>query len=213
MENEFTFRVAFASLLLATGVVRCFYHVKAGTPREPLIGEREPYEEGVRRIIWGWILMASFLAFIFSPNWLHWSSLPLPDGARWFGLGLGTLGLLLLAWVQHSLGSCFSATLRIRRDQDLVITGPYRSVRHPMYSALFLLWGGLAILSANWFILLQVLVGIGGVIRVRAPLEEAMMLEVFGDAYREYMRRTGRFLPRWRPHRVFTSGFQTSPER
>jgi protein-S-isoprenylcysteine O-methyltransferase Ste14 len=213
METEFTFRVAFASLLLAAGMVRCYYHVKAGTPREPLIGEREPYNEGVRRIIWGWILTASFVLFIFFPERLHWSSLPLPDAVRWIGFGMGILGLLLLTWVQHSLGRSFSATLRIRRDQNLVVTGPYRTVRHPMYTALLLLWGGLAILSANWFILLQVLAGVSGIIRVRAPLEEAMMLEVFGDSYREYMKRTGRFLPRWQSQRGFTSCLHTNKER
>jgi protein-S-isoprenylcysteine O-methyltransferase Ste14 len=67
-----------------------------------------------------------------------------------------------------------------------------------MYTALLLLWSGLALLSANWFVMLQVLMGAGAIIWSRTPLEEAMMLEVFGDRYRAYMARTGRFLPRLR---------------
>lgn len=202
MENELTFRIAFACLLFASWLVRGYYHVKSGTPSEPLIGAREPYGEGVRRIFWGWILTAFFLVFIFFPHWLSWSRLLLAGGVRWAGLGAGTVGLLLLVWVQHTLGHYFSATLRIRHDQNIVVTGPYRTVRHPMYTALILLWGGLAIVSANWFIMLLVLFGISGIIRVRVVLEEAMMLEVFGDSYREYMKRTGRFLPPLRPRRV-----------
>ena len=197
METEFTFRIAFACLLSVMGVVRCWYHLKAGTPGEPLIGEREPHDNGVRRLLWGWVLMASFLVFIFFPGWLNWSRVPLPDGLRWVGLGLGVLGLLLLVWVQHSLGRQFSATLQVRRHHNLVVTGPYRRMRHPMYSALILLWVGLAILSASCLIMLWVLAGVRGIVRDRAPLEEAMMLEAFGDTYRDYMRRTSRFLPRW----------------
>ena len=49
MENELDYRIAFGSLLLASLVVRRYYHTKAGNPHEPLIGEREPYDEGVRR--------------------------------------------------------------------------------------------------------------------------------------------------------------------
>lgn len=202
METELTFRIVFACLLFAMGVIRCYYHLKAGTPREPLIGEREPYDNGVRRLLWGWLLMASFFVYIFVPGWLSWSWMSLPDVVRWVGLGLGVFSLLLLVWVQHSLGKRFSATLQVRREQNLVVTGPYRRIRHPMYTALILLWVGLAMISANWLLMLWVLVGVSGIIRDRAPLEEAMMLEAFGDSYREYMRRTGRFLPRWRHHRV-----------
>lgn len=202
MDNEFTFRIAFASLLFTSWLVRGYYHLKSGTPKEPIIGAREPFGEGVRRIFWGWILTACFLMFVFFPHWLNWSRLPLTGGVRWAGLGVGAMGLLLLVWVQHTLGSYFSATLRIRRDQHMVVTGPYQKVRHPMYTALFLLWGGLAVVSANWFIVLLVLSGISGIARIRAALEEAMMLEVFGDSYRAYMKRTGRFLPPLRPRRV-----------
>jgi len=198
MDTEFTFRIAFACVLFAMAAVRCYYHLKAGTPQESLIGEREPYDNGARRLLWGWLLNAMFLIFIFFPNWLSWSWMPLPDVVRWISLGLGILGLLLLIWVQHSLGKQFSATLQVRHNHNLVITGPYRRVRHPMYTALILLWFGLSVVSANWFIILWMLVGAMGIIRDRAPLEEAMMLETFGDTYREYMRRTGRFLPRWR---------------
>src|SRR5262249_7358056 len=109
---------------------------------------------------------------------------------------------LLLVWVQHSLGRRFSPTLQVRREQNLVVAGPYRRIRHPMYTALILLWVGLAMISANWLIILWVLVGVSGVIRDRAPLAEAMMLEAFGVSYRESMRRRGRFLPRWRHRRV-----------
>jgi protein-S-isoprenylcysteine O-methyltransferase Ste14 len=205
MENEFDFRVAFGSLLAVTLLIRGYYHHKSGAPTEPLIGEREPHEEGVRRIIWGWILMASFLLYIFIPQWMRWSALSLPDWVRWSGLGIGSLGLLVLCWVQHTLGVNFSATLRLRRGHTLVTNGPYRMVRHPMYTALILLWTGLALLSANWFIGLEVLAGVSGIIRNRAPLEEAMMLESFGDTYREYMGRTGRFLPRLWHRRVAVS--------
>jgi protein-S-isoprenylcysteine O-methyltransferase Ste14 len=204
MENEFAFRSAFAAALVGSLAVRAYYYRMSGTSAAA-IGDREPYEEGVRRLIWGWVLMASFLVFIFFPQWLNWSSVALPEWLRWTGLGIAVSGLVMLTWVQHALGRNFSASLRLRNDHTLVVNGPYRTMRHPMYTALILLWGGLAVLSANWFIALQVLTGVNGIIRNRAPLEEAMMLESFGDTYREYMGRTGRFLPRLWHRRVAVS--------
>ncbi len=74
-------------------------------------------------------------------------------------------------------------------------TGPYARIRHPLYSSLFGIGVAFALVTANWlFVLLAVLVIVGLIARV--PREEKMMLDEFGDSYRDYMLRTGRFFPR-----------------
>jgi protein-S-isoprenylcysteine O-methyltransferase Ste14 len=81
-----------------------------------------------------------------------------------------------------------------RRDARLVTTGPYRWVRHPMYSAALILALAASSLTANG------IVTVGGVLMfgllaARSGLEERRLIEKFGDNYRHYQRRTRRFIP------------------
>jgi protein-S-isoprenylcysteine O-methyltransferase Ste14 len=112
---------------------------------------------------------------------------------------LGTLVFAAAIWTiwraHKDLGRSFSTTLEIRPDHELVTRGIYRYIRHPIYAA-FLLWGvAQAMLLPNW------VVGITGPIilvilfAIRIPREEQMMIDTFGDAYRDYGKRTARFIP------------------
>jgi protein-S-isoprenylcysteine O-methyltransferase Ste14 len=103
--------------------------------------------------------------------------------------------------VQWVLGKNFSPVLHVREEHTLVTEGPYRWVRHPMYTTMFVFGGGLLLLTANWIIGGPMLVAAVAVVLLRVDREEAVMIEQFGDEYREYMEHTGRFLPRlvgWR---------------
>ena len=77
----------------------------------------------------------------------------------------------------------------------LVTDGPYRWIRHPMYTAFYVLHIAVFFLTANWFIGLTWLAGLTIIIVLRVKREEAMLLARFGDKYNSYMERTGRFLP------------------
>jgi len=76
-----------------------------------------------------------------------------------------------------------------------VTIGLYRTVRHPMYTALFLSLLAILLLTRNSLVGAVPLVGLCVILLFRIPHEESAMIEKFGDAYREYMKRTGRFLP------------------
>jgi protein-S-isoprenylcysteine O-methyltransferase Ste14 len=101
----------------------------------------------------------------------------------------------------RDLGRHWSPTLEVAQDHVLVTDGIYARFRHPIYVSL-ILWA-----AAQPLLLQNGVAGWGGAVAaalmwlVRVPREERMMLEVFGDAYREYMARTGRVIPRrhaWR---------------
>ena len=99
-----------------------------------------------------------------------------------------------LWWTFHSLGKNLTDTVVTRRAHTLVTHGPYRWVRHPFYVLGFVWLFALTLLSANWLLgVLGLLVMTMLVIRTR--IEEAKLAERFGDEYREYVRRTGRFFP------------------
>ncbi len=106
---------------------------------------------------------------------------------------------LWLFWRAHvDLGLNWSITLEMRKDHELITHGVYRLVRHPMYAAIFLFAIAQGFLLPNW------LAGWGGfgsfaiLYLVRAPREERMMSEFFGESYRAYLERTGRLVPRWK---------------
>jgi protein-S-isoprenylcysteine O-methyltransferase Ste14 len=127
---------------------------------------------------------------------LAWAVFPLPDWSRWFGMSITITSVFLIWWVQWALGVQFDTTLHVREGHQLVSHGPYRWVRHPMYSALFLMGIGWLFLTANWFVGGGLIVGILFIIITRVNKEENLMKETFGDSYADYMQRTGRFLPR-----------------
>jgi protein-S-isoprenylcysteine O-methyltransferase Ste14 len=135
------------------------------------------------------------LIYIFSP-WLSFADYSLPVGLGLLGLPLMALAVWVI-WRAHAdLGKSWSPSLEVAQEQKLVTSGIYHSLRHPIYTAMFLFTLAQALLLQNW------IAGLGGLISflplylLRVPREEQMMLEHFGEPYREYMGRTGRFLPR-----------------
>ena len=79
----------------------------------------------------------------------------------------------------------------------LITSGPYRWVRHPMYTTIFVWAVAFLLMSANWLVG-GLWFGLGLVASALVRVEEAVLIDTFGAAYRVYMRRTGRFLPRLR---------------
>ncbi|MBC8107206.1 MAG: isoprenylcysteine carboxylmethyltransferase family protein, partial [Anaerolineae bacterium] len=104
-------------------------------------------------------------------------------------------GVALLVWTFRSLGSNLTDTVVTRKQHTLVVHGPYRWIRHPLYSAAALVIPAVSLIAANWFFfalgitLLCILI-------VRTRTEEANLVARFGDSYQKYMERTGRFVPR-----------------
>jgi protein-S-isoprenylcysteine O-methyltransferase Ste14 len=103
--------------------------------------------------------------------------------------------VLGIYWLFNSIRTGITPTSATRREHQLVTHGPYRWVRHPLYtvgSSMFIAFG---MIADNWFItVLGVLTFI--LMALRTPKEEANLVEKFGDEYREYMKRTGRFFPK-----------------
>jgi protein-S-isoprenylcysteine O-methyltransferase Ste14 len=114
-----------------------------------------------------------------------------------FSLGVATtVATLWLFWRSHAdLGRNFSAKLVIREKHNLVTTGVYRLIRHPMYAS-FLLWSVLQILLLpNWITGLAGVFGFCILYCARIHREEQLMLHKFGDEYRQYMTHTKRLVP------------------
>jgi protein-S-isoprenylcysteine O-methyltransferase Ste14 len=122
-------------------------------------------------------------------------SYPFHPAQGWIGVVLLAAAMFLFYRTHRDLGRSWSVTLEIRDQHRLVTTGIYERLRHPMYAA-FWLWAlSQAFLLPNWLAGFSGLVGFGTLFFCRVGHEERMMLETFGEAYRDYMARTSRIIP------------------
>jgi len=194
--NENLFRVL-AALVLFTGVgISSYFRRKADRDSGEKISRSVDGSAMMTLIrIGGLALWLSPLVYLINPHWMTWSKVGLPEWARWLGVIIGTLCVFGIYWLFSSIGSGITPTSATRKQHKLVTSGPYRWVRHPLYtvgSSMFVAFG---MMADNWFIAgLGILTFI--LMAIRTPKEEANLIEKFGDEYREYMKRTGRFLPK-----------------
>jgi protein-S-isoprenylcysteine O-methyltransferase Ste14 len=193
MSGERPFQIALCILYSGYTLLRAHYRRAAG---RPWIAERPTGIDGVMLALLIPYEVLGFALYLLAPQWLAPGALPLPPWLRWTGVVPGLAALALFGWSHHSLGANFGRSLQIRDGHSLVTSGPYRWVRHPMYTAFYLLHAAVFLLSANAILGLTWVAGLTLVLAVRVRREERMMLRAFGPAYRRYMSRTGRFLPR-----------------
>jgi protein-S-isoprenylcysteine O-methyltransferase Ste14 len=195
MQTQTIFRILLPLLIISFALHRGYYVRKHGEEQNTL----KKREEGLASRIAGTLGMLGFVAILIyaiNPGWLAWASLPFPLWLRWTGVILALSGFILLQWAQNTLGKNWSDTPRMIQEQSLVTSGPYQYIRHPIYTAFLLILGSTLLISANWLIGLTWLGMTTLEIASRIGFEETLMLEYFGDQYREYMKRTGRLLPR-----------------
>ena len=149
-------------------------------------------------LLWFFGLLGVMTAslYIIAPDGLQWAGLSLPIWLRWIGIGLGGITVLLFGWIHWALGKNWSMPVIIRDDHTLITNGPYRYVRHPMYSTIFVWALAYFLISANWLIGGSWL-GLGLTAVAGAADEEEALMEIFGERYQAYARRTGRFWPRF----------------
>ena len=194
--NENIFRILAALILITGMVISGYFRRKADRDTGETISRSADGAILMTIIrVGGLVMWLSPFVYLINPGWMAWSKIGLPDWVRWAGVGLGILCTLGVYWLFSSIGSGITPTSATRTEHQLVTSGPYRWVRHPLYtvgSSMFVAFG---MMADNWFI---AALGIFSfvIMAVRTPQEEANLIEKFGDEYRSYMKRTGRFLPK-----------------
>ena len=128
-------------------------------------------------------------------NWLGYPFIPINPTTEWIGASVTLAGLLLAVWARRSLGRNWSAMVTLKEGHELIGSGPYRRIRHPIYTGILLAFLGTAIAIGR----------VGGLIAfaiecasfwTKARREEAFLAQEFGAQFEAHRKRTGMFLPK-----------------
>jgi len=137
--------------------------------------------------------VALLLAFIRFP-WTGMRWLPVSPLVAPIGLAVQIGAMLLDVWSMRCLGRNWSGVVAIKVDHQLVRTGPYRLVRHPIYTAMLGMYLGTAIVGGELHGLLGVLLAAIAYWR-KTRMEERGLIEAFGSAYEDYRRESWALVP------------------
>lgn len=149
-----------------------------------------------RNSVW-WIAILSLISLMLPI--LEWAYLLNTSIINYYSLGLGLLliviGLTIRVWAIRVLGKFFSATVKVRRDHEVIQSGPYKVVRHPSYLGAYLTFLGSPILLEAWYSLPIVMMAMGIAYYIRISTEERTLTEHFGEKYKRYKRYSWRMIP------------------
>jgi len=196
MNEDSLFHILAVLFFLTVSSISIYHRRKAdqaGAEKITLEAEKPVLRVTLR--LFGLAMWLGVFAYLIYPPWMDWSRIDLPAWVRWIGVGMGFCAIPLAWWVFRSLAHNVTPTVVTRSNASLVTHGPYRWVRHPLYTTGMLAYLGVALLAENWYIAAAAVVGFIPLL-LRTSDEEARLIEKFGESYRSYMQRTGRFLPK-----------------
>jgi protein-S-isoprenylcysteine O-methyltransferase Ste14 len=179
------FAQVFAFLYLAWPIVEVLNSIKSRSKRE------HSQDRGSYGVIFLGIFLSLILAFT-----MRGLNLGVVTGsAQLLGLAIMLVGITFREWSIAVLGRSFSIRVVIKEGQRLTTKGPYRWIRHPAYGGALLTIVGVPLALGTWAgALVTAAIGLAAY-SYRVRVEEQALLAAFGDEYREYRRRTWKFLP------------------
>jgi protein-S-isoprenylcysteine O-methyltransferase Ste14 len=137
----------------------------------------------------------AFLLVVLPVRELSPRFLPGIGWTAWLGLSIQTVSVASAVWARRHLASHWSGEITIKVDHELIRSGPYRFVRHPIYAAILGMFVGGAMVSGQLLAFLGVIIAAFAYWR-KILLEEANLRRAFGLAYDVYQRQTGSLIPR-----------------
>ena len=161
--------------------------------RRPLPNAQQK-DRGTFQLIWVVITLAILIG-IYAGIAVPAARLPAAEAIYPWGLALFVSGAVLRAWSIHVLGRFFTVQVAIASDHKLIEDGPYRLLRHPSYTGSLLMFVGYLLCYGNALTMAIVLLSVLVVFVRRIVVEEAALATTFGDAWRDYAKRTWRLLP------------------
>jgi protein-S-isoprenylcysteine O-methyltransferase Ste14 len=192
--NDITYKILLAALVIAMNLIRIYYQKRYKWTHAATESEIAPKREKLLTQIMFVALAIPGMIWLFT-GWLSFGQYALPGSLRVAGFAVGVYSIWWFYRIHKTLGDNWSPVLEIRREHTLVTTGPYKRVRHPMYSDMMLWLVSFALVTANWFYALTISTGMAILFIFRIPDEEKLLTERFGEQYKAYMKQTKRLIP------------------
>jgi len=195
MELALLLRLLVLILFGSTFLISGLYRKRARIEKEIIERKEEGWLAFIMRMVAAVPLFLMILMNIFFPEWVVWSKFDLPDWISLISVILALVSVIWLWWVFHTIGGNISETVLTKESHELVTSGPYRLVRHPLYSgALFFLFS-ISLIFKDWVIFFYTLAGLVAFRLLVIPAEEEQLLEAFGEDYECYQSQTGAIFP------------------
>lgn len=195
MNSEQIFRIIFACVFLSMFAISAYHRRQARKQIAQIPRRQESRSCVLLRLLFALPLYGAMLIYLIAPEWMAWAQIPMPAGLRWLGVAVAWAVLPLIYWLFRHIGKNISETVLTKEQQELVASGPYRWVRHPLYTLGTIGLFALGLIAANGFMLVMVLL-VAATLPALAMQEERNLIKKFGARYHDYMQRTGRFVPR-----------------
>jgi protein-S-isoprenylcysteine O-methyltransferase Ste14 len=194
MTQEHVCKIIFGVLFLIFMLIRIYYakKIRGNVNIRTEGGKREQFLVFLVSI--GMMIIP--IIWIFS-GLFQMTNMDLPSYARITGIITAILSLWLFYEVHKALGRNWSPVLEIREGHTLTKEGPYKRIRHPMYTQIWIWVIAQFLITSNWTVGLFGLISWSILYFIRVPKEEKMMKEAFGEAYLKYMEQTGKILPKF----------------
>lgn len=193
MRNELVFRLTALAIAVTYMTMRSVFERKLGTGSKWTALKNMDRDSRLELVVVSYGTMPQWV-YMLSP-WIDFAALGLPLWLRLAGAGIAASGAGLFIWTHGQLAGNWSPAVERARAGALITSGPYRWVRHPMYTSFFLYNVGLLLLVSNWFAGVPPVLAFAWMYWHRVGREERVMLEQFGEAYVEYAHTTGRIVP------------------
>jgi protein-S-isoprenylcysteine O-methyltransferase Ste14 len=182
-------------LWAATGI---YWVVSARAAARNPAETKEPQTQRILRLL----VLALTFVLLLSPSLVAFGPfvrrfVPNRPVIRDLGLALAGLGIFLMIWARRHLGHYWSDKVEIKANHQLISTGPYARLRHPIYTGMLLGIAGTAVAVGEWRGVAAFLLLLANYV-IKAKKEEGILRQKFGPAFQEYERRTGFLIPRLR---------------
>lgn len=195
MSQDGIFRILTFVLLIAAFGISGYFRAKADR-------EGGRLNQSNRKVLITLRLLAlaviwPLIAYLINPDWVAWARWPAPLWLRWSAVVVAFLTVPGIYWLFSSIGNNISPTHATRKDHQLITKGPYKWIRHPLYTFGFTFFMAISIATSLWWLTLGMIIPMA-ILLWRTPQEEQNLIAEFGDEYRAYMKQTGRYFPRLR---------------
>ena len=152
-------------------------------------------ESKASRAVHVFLTNAAILLIFWASKALSLRFVPDALAIKLFGIAMEVAGVVLAIWARRILGRNWSGEITIKEDHELIRTGPYSTVRHPIYTGLLAMYAGTAVVSGQLHALFGLLLGIIAYLR-KTRMEEQNLVNAFGEKYGAYRDETWALVPK-----------------